>query len=92
MTRREILTGLASEERSVTEIAAPFDMSLPAVSKHLRVLERAGLVRRSVDGRIHRISLDASPLRAASSWLEACRDLWEARFDALSDVLKKEKP
>jgi DNA-binding transcriptional ArsR family regulator len=90
-TRREILAGLARGDRSVTEIAAPFAMSLPAVSKHVRVLERAGLVQRTVDGRVHRIELDASPLRAASSWLEAYRRFWEERFAALEDMLKEKR-
>ena len=89
-TRRSILTALADGVRSVTEIAAPFAMSLAAVSKHIRVLERAGLVQRTIDGRVHRMELDASPLRAASSWLEAYRRFWEERFDALGTLLEEE--
>jgi len=89
-TRREILSGLARGERSISEIAEPFSMSLPAVSKHVRVLERAGLVERTVEGRVHRIALDASPLRAATSWLEAYRRFWEERLDALEELLKED--
>jgi len=88
-TRREILTGLVRHERTISEIAAPFTMSLPAVSKHVRVLERAGLVRRSVRGRVHRIALDASPLETAESWLERHLRRWEERLDALSRVVER---
>ncbi len=87
-TRRAILEALAGEGRSVTEIAAPFEMSLPAVSKHLRVLERAGLVTRSPEGRVHRMSLRAAPLAEAVDWLEHYRVFWEERFDALARIVE----
>jgi DNA-binding transcriptional ArsR family regulator len=68
----------------VTELAEPFAISLPAVSRHLRVLEGAGLIRRSIDGRIHRCSLAAQPLRDALEWLDRYRPFWEQTLDALS--------
>jgi DNA-binding transcriptional ArsR family regulator len=94
-TRRAILEHLAERERPVTELANPHKMSLPAISKHLRVLEEAGLIVRSKDGRYRRCSLNSEPLKAASAWLERYRHFWETRFDALDDLLessKKEKP
>jgi len=90
-TRRRILRRVARRPLTVSEIAAPFAMSLPAVSKHVRVLERAGLVRRTVEGRTHRIALRAAPLRRATTWLEAYRRFWDARFDALDRMLKEDK-
>jgi DNA-binding transcriptional ArsR family regulator len=71
----------------VTELARPFAMSLAAVSKHIRVLERAGLVRRTVNGREHVLSFDARPLRPAGDWIAAQRTFWERRLDALEAVL-----
>ena len=68
-------------------LAAPFDMSLNAVSKHLRVLERAGLVRREIRGREHHLRLDATPLRDVAAWAEQYRAFWEGRLDALEDLL-----
>ena len=93
-TRRAIVARLAEGEARVTEIAEPFDMSLNAVSKHVRVLERAGLVRRDVRGREHHISLDGAPLKAAADWIETYRVFWEQRLDALEAFLieqRKEK-
>ena len=90
-TRRTILTRLAARGRTITEIAEPFDMSLPAVSKHVRVLERAGLVRRTRDGRMHRIQLDAAPLRGASSWIDCYRGFWNDRLDCLAELLKEKE-
>lgn len=81
--RRAILARLARGESTVSELAEPFDVSLPAVSKHLRVLERAGLVRREVIGREHRCRLDGRPLREAEAWLDHYRNFWEVRLDAL---------
>jgi DNA-binding transcriptional ArsR family regulator len=75
---------LADGPCMVTELAEPFDMSLPAVSRHLRVLEDARLVARAVDGRIHRCSLDAEPLREAEGWLAHYRDFWAGNLDALA--------
>jgi len=93
-TRRAILSRLAVGERSVSELAEPFDVSLPAISKHLRVLERAGLVAQEKQGRIRRCRLSAEPLHDANDWLENYRRFWEERFqrlDALLDELKREE-
>ena len=86
-TRRAILRRLASGDLRVTEVAAPFDISLAGVSKHIRVLERAGLVRRVVSGREHVLSFDGRALRDAGEWIAAQRTFWERRLDALEDVL-----
>jgi DNA-binding transcriptional ArsR family regulator len=88
-TRRGMLELLARAECCVTELARPFSMSLPAVSKHLRVLERAGLVKRSRDGRVHRMTLDSEPMREASAWIEQYRKFWEGQFDALAHYLEQ---
>ncbi len=85
--RRAILARLTGGRARVTEIAAPFDISLNAVSKHLKVLERAGLVTRTVAGRDHWLSLAAEPLMEASGWIETYRAFWERRLDALEDFL-----
>ena len=87
-TRRAILARLSQGESTVKGLAAPFDMSLPAVSKHLRILETAGLLKREIDGRVHRCRLDADPLREASAWLDHYRRFWEAQFDALQEFLE----
>lgn len=89
-TRRAILARLARGETSVTELAAPFAMSLPAVSKHLDVLERAGLVRRGRRGQWRPCTLDAAPLRVADDWLVQYRVHWEAQMDRLADYLAEE--
>ena len=89
-TRRGILARLAEGDASVGEIAAPFDVSRPAISKHLRVLERAGLVERRRDGRISRCSLRAGPMREAASWIDRYRAFWEHQLDALSRYLERE--
>ena len=86
-TRRAILARLSSGEASVTELAEPFDMSLPAVSKHLKVLERAGLIARSREAQWRRCRLEAAPLRNVSDWLEDYREFWEQRFDRLEAYL-----
>jgi DNA-binding transcriptional ArsR family regulator len=88
-TRRRILAHLAGGDRCVTDLARPHSMSLPAVSKHLRVLEQAGLVRRRRDGRVHRLRLEAEPLRQAQAWIEEYRKFWEASFDRLDQYLKQ---
>ena len=94
-TRRAILTRLTKGEASVTELAQPFDMSLPAISKHLKVLERAGLIARTRDAQWRPCKLDAGPLKEVSDWIEHYRDFWEQSFDRLDDYLralkKKEK-
>lgn len=86
-TRRAILARLVSGEASVTELAEPFDISLPAVSKHLKVLERAGLIARNRDAQWRRCRLDAAPLRSVSDWLDDYREFWEQRFDRLEAYL-----
>lgn len=88
-TRRAILARLASGEASVSDLAAPFDMSLPAVSKHLKVLERAGLVTRGRDAQFRPCRLEAVPLSQASAWIEAYRQLWEESFDRLDAYLEE---
>jgi DNA-binding transcriptional ArsR family regulator len=89
-TRRAILRRLSGGEARVTELAQPFAMSLNAVSKHIRMLERAGLVRRRVVGREHFLSFQPEPLDEAATWIEAQRALWTARLDALDDLLRAE--
>jgi DNA-binding transcriptional ArsR family regulator len=86
-TRRSILTRLATGEASVTELAAPFDMSQPAISKHLKVLERAGLISRGRDAQRRPCRIEARPLANALEWLERYRRLWEANFDRLDALL-----
>ena len=90
-TRRALLARLAREPLKVTDLAAPFDMSLPAVSRHIRVLERARLVHRAIDGRIHRCSLRTEPLREAEAWLEHYRPFWEDTLDALASYAEGER-
>jgi DNA-binding transcriptional ArsR family regulator len=90
-TRRAILARLALGEASVNELAEPFDMSQPAISKHLKVLERAGLVSRARDAQRRLCRIEAQPLAEANEWLEKYREFWEARFqrlDALLAVMK----
>jgi DNA-binding transcriptional ArsR family regulator len=86
-TRRAILARLAKGEASVMELAEPFEMSQPAISKHLKVLERAGLIERGRDAQRRPCRLVARPLRDVDRWLERYRDLWEERFEALDGVL-----
>ena len=88
-TRRAILARLASGEASVTELAAPFDMSMPAVSKHLRVLERAGLVTRGRSAQWRPRRLEAGPLKDATAWLEHYRRFWDDSLDRLGDYLQE---
>ena len=86
-TRRAILKRLSSGEATVTELAAPFEMSLPAVSKHLKVLERAGLISRGRDAQWRPCRLKAQPMKDAVDWLEEYRRFWEERFDRLDEYL-----
>ena len=98
-TRRAILARLTSGEASVKELAEPFEMSLPAISKHLKVLENAGLIARGKEAQWRPCRLEAEPLREASDWIDHYRKFWEQRFDRLEEYLKelqskqqKEKP
>jgi DNA-binding transcriptional ArsR family regulator len=86
-TRRAILARLALGETSVTELAAPFDMSLPAVSKHLKVLERAGLIARGRDAQWRPCRLQAAPLKEVADWIDHYRRFWEQSLDRLEDYL-----
>jgi DNA-binding transcriptional ArsR family regulator len=88
-TRRAILARLVTGECSVTELAAPFEMSMPAVSKHLRVLERAGLIGRGRDAQWRPCRIEAGPLKEVADWTEAYRHLWEGRLDRLGDYLQE---
>jgi DNA-binding transcriptional ArsR family regulator len=88
-TRRAILGRLISGEASVTELAEPFDMSLPAVTKHLKVLQRAGLITQSREAQWRPCRLEARALRAAAEWMEPYRQQWERRLDRLDDYLKE---
>lgn len=90
-TRRAILARLVSGEASVTELAEPFQMSLPAVSKHLKVLERAGLVARSREAQWRPCRLQAGPLKDAADWLDHYRRFWEQSFDRLDDYLREQQ-
>ena len=89
-TRRQILRQLASGEARVTEVAAPFDISLNSVSKHIRLLERAGLVRRRVAGRDHFLSLDPKPFDELTQWMSRTREFWNSRLDRLEAALRAE--
>jgi DNA-binding transcriptional ArsR family regulator len=88
-TRRAILARLASGQRSVTELARPFDMTLPAISKHLKVLERAGLIARGRAAQWRPCRLEAAPLKDAADWIEHYRRFWEESFDRLDEYLKE---
>ena len=88
-TRRAILARLAKGESSVGELARPFRMSLPAVSKHLRVLERAGLLEQKKEGRVRRCSLNARAMKEAADWLGFYRKFWAGQFDALENYLNE---
>ena len=88
-TRRRILQHLAGGDRCVTDLARPHSMSLPAVSKHLRVLENAGLIRRRRYGRVHQLKLEAKPMQQAVRWIEEYRKFWEGSLDRLADYLEE---
>lgn len=89
--RRAILARLAEGEATVNVLAEPFDMSLPAVSKHIRVLEKAGLIARGRDAQFRPCRLNTDPLRTVADWTDQYRHIWEARFDAMNDILKTMK-
>ncbi len=86
-TRRAILARLAEGEATVNELAAPFDMSLPAISKHIRVLERAGLITKGQDAQYRPCTLNTAPLEEISRWTEQYRHIWEARFARMEDYI-----
>jgi DNA-binding transcriptional ArsR family regulator len=88
--RRAIVQQLVEHERRVTDLARPFDVSLQAISKHIKVLEAAGLVQRRVAGRTHWLSLNPAPLTAAADWIATTRTFWEQRLDSLEGVLAEE--
>jgi DNA-binding transcriptional ArsR family regulator len=88
-TRRAILSRLATGEKTVNELAKPFEMSLPAVSKHLKVLEKAGLIARGRDAQWRPARLEAKPLKGVADWLDRYRIHWEQRLDRLDDYLQK---
>lgn len=89
-TRRTMLRSLAAGQRTIGELAAPFSMSFAAASKHVRVLEAAGLVRRKIEGRSHICRIETAPLAAASEWLHFYERFWTDQFDALDAMLKAE--
>ena len=91
-TRRAILTRLAKGDVSVGELAKPFEISLPAVSKHLRVLQRAGLLTQDPQGRVRRCKLQAAPMREASEWIQHYRRFWTRQLDALAEFVEAEGP
>ena len=88
-TRRSILENLSRGDQCVTALARPHRMSLPAISKHLRVLEHAGLICRRRDGRIHHLKLDAKPMQEAARWIEEYRRFWEGNLDSLAKFLEQ---
>jgi DNA-binding transcriptional ArsR family regulator len=90
-TRRAILARLTSGDATVLELAEPFDMSLPAISKHLKVLERAGLISRGRDAQRRPCRIQGAPLKEATEWIDQYRRFWEGSFDRLDDYLKEMK-
>lgn len=91
-TRRAILARLSQGEASVKELSEPFRISAPAITKHLKVLEHAGLITRSRDAQWRPCKLEAKPLQEAANWVEQYRQLWESRFDRLDDYLREIQP
>jgi DNA-binding transcriptional ArsR family regulator len=89
-TRRAILARLLTGECSVTELAEPFDMTMPAVSKHLRVLERAGLIARRREAQFRHCRIEPGSLKDVAQWMERYREVWDGRFDRLDDYLRRE--
>jgi DNA-binding transcriptional ArsR family regulator len=88
-TRRALLQRLSRGAARVTDLASPFDISLAAVSRHLSVLERAGLIDRSINGRVHSCALDASPMASAEEWLSAYNEFWNDRLDRLAEFVEE---
>jgi len=91
-TRRAILARLAEGEATVNELAEPFDMSLPAISKHIKVLERAGLIIQGQKAQYRPCTIDVTPLQEVSNWMEQYRHIWEERFDQMEDYLDQLTP
>jgi DNA-binding transcriptional ArsR family regulator len=91
-TRRAIVTRLAEGEATVNELAQPFELTLPAVSKHIKVLEQAGLIRRTQRAQYRPCTLDAAALEEVSSWAEQCRSVWEERLDRMDQYLAQLRP
>src|SRR5258708_27294633 len=91
-TRRAIVARLAEGEATVNELAEPFEMTLPAISKHIKVLEQAGLVIRGQRAQYRPCAIDAAPLEEVSTWAEQYRPVWEARFDRMAEYLKQFRP
>ncbi|MBG9390480.1 ArsR/SmtB family transcription factor [Caenimonas aquaedulcis] len=91
-TRRRMLRNLSKGECSIGELAEPFDMSLAAASKHIKALERAGLVQREIRGRVHLCRLDAKPLSTANDWLQHYEQFWSESLDKLEELLRRELP
>jgi DNA-binding transcriptional ArsR family regulator len=89
-TRRAMLQALSRQPRTIGELAAPFDISLAGASKHIQVLERAGLIQRDVQGRVHTCRLDARPLHAGAEWIRHYERFWNQKLDALESLLKAE--
>jgi DNA-binding transcriptional ArsR family regulator len=89
--RRRILELLARAELCVTDLAKPFSISLPAISKHLRVLEKAGLIKREREGRVHRFRLEAKPIRDAADWIERYQSFWDGQLDSLAEYFEKQQ-
>ena len=90
-TRRGILARLAQGSSTIGELSAPFDISKPAISKHMKILENAGLMQRKISGRQHQCTLTTAGLKTAEEWLNFHRKFWESRFDALTDLLQQEE-
>lgn len=90
-TRRGILARLAQGTTTIGELSTPYHISKPAISKHMKILENAGLIERTISGRQHRCSLTTAGLKTAEDWLNFHRRFWESRFDALSGLLQEEK-
>jgi DNA-binding transcriptional ArsR family regulator len=90
-TRRKIVNLLTENRMTVLELASHFDISLNGVSKHIKVLEKAGLIKREIEGRTHYCHLDPAPLQRADQWIEQYRSFWDQRLDALGDYLEKRR-
>ena len=90
-TRRAMLGRLSGQSMTVKELSAPFSMSKPAITKHLKILERAGLLSRNIVGRVHHCKLEAKPMQQVSDWVTHFEVFWNERFDALEDYLNKEE-